>query len=112
MVVRSDSWAECDADPDSVDCDDESEDDRSLRVPLRVVNTADIFEISVVSMPAYGDTSVAAGARSLWPAGVPATFPAELRSRLIAAGARGQLMADEEENLRLEMRLAAIRATL
>jgi len=110
MLVRGDTWSECDADPDSIDCDDDDA-DRSRRVKLRVVNTADIFEISVVTMPAYSQTSVAAGARSLWPNGVPETFPAELRSRLLAFGA-GQLTAEEQQDLRMQMRLAAIAATL
>jgi HK97 family phage prohead protease len=109
MIVRDDAWSECDEDPDACDDDDN---DRSLRVPLRIVKTADIFEISCVTMPAYSQTSIAAGARSLWPAGVPQGFPLEVRSRLIAYGAGGELTAEEQEDLRIRMRLAAIAATL
>jgi uncharacterized protein len=111
MLVRSDAWGECDEDPDSTDCDDD-DDNRSRRTKLRTVKTADIYEISVVTMPAYGQTTVSAGARSLFPNGIPPSIPLEVRSRLINAGAAGELTPQEEEDLRTRMKLAALAAAL
>jgi uncharacterized protein len=112
MRVRDggDAWSECEADPDCEQADDD--DDRSRRVPLRIVNAADIYEISVVALPAYAATTVTADARSLFPAGVPRSFPLELRSRLISLGAPGELTLDQQRELRVRMRLAALEARL
>jgi uncharacterized protein len=105
MVVHSDHWSEiddCDPDTDD-DCDDE---DRG-RVPLRTVVDCDLFEISPVSMPAYGDTEV--NARALFPQGPPRSMPMELRSLIVRAI---ELSKEDDEALRLEMRMAAIQTTL
>src|SRR5260370_36306164 len=60
FIVREDTWIESNENP-----------------TIRELRDVDLFDVSVVTFPAYADTSV--DARSLWPEGLPAQV--EQRSR-------------------------------
>jgi hypothetical protein len=105
MIVRRDEWSETDCDPtdEEEDCDE-----RRGKIPLRTVLDCSLMEISCVGQPAYFASSVSA--RALWPAGLPEILPIEVRSRVLLSG--GELTPEQEADLRIKMRLAAIQATL